>query len=186
MIKTVNDYYDKLYEMFPNVSKQDIKAIVKYGWQKFYNYNLQGCDILIKDSNSKDFWMYIGQMFDDSLEHYNYYKKKLIRKIRTVYSQKHRNEPKDNIYYMPISINDYDKVFNNGFKVYNRYVYKILDEAKIRMKNPLYIFKIELPFYAGLSPKLNYFNLENAELVYIRKNTLTMSELQVESKNYDL
>jgi hypothetical protein len=45
MIKTVEDYYDRLYEMFPEVPKEDVRRSVNYGWRKFYWYNLRGCDV---------------------------------------------------------------------------------------------------------------------------------------------
>lgn len=185
MIKTDNDYYDKLYEMFPDVPKENIRAAVKYGWQKFYGYNLEGCDMVIKDGKSNDFWMYIGELYGEALKHFQYYRMKLIRKIREKYRRKHKNETPDNVYYIPIPIDAYNKAMNNKLKFYHRYVYKIMDEAKIRIINPIYIFKIKLPFYAGKSFKLNFIDLNNAELMYIRDHALTMNDLKIESKNYE-
>jgi len=52
----------------------------------FYFYNLRNCDTLV--TRSGDFWMYCGQLTTDSVKHYRYYRKKLMRKIRVMYKKK--------------------------------------------------------------------------------------------------
>ena len=86
MIKRIDDYMDRLQEQFPNVPRKDILRIINYGWRMFYFYNLRNCDTLV--TRTGDFWMYCGQLTTDSVKHYRYYRKKLMRKIRVMYKKK--------------------------------------------------------------------------------------------------
>ena len=47
--KTVKDYLEEIQERFPNMHKDDISRIVKYGWRLLCLANLYGCDTLTKD-----------------------------------------------------------------------------------------------------------------------------------------
>ena len=65
MVKYVNDYYEELYKMFPEVPKSDIKRIVNYGWKQIYLINSYGCD--------KQTW--IDTVYSDIENIYKYYAK---------------------------------------------------------------------------------------------------------------
>ena len=56
MIRTVDEYYKRLYELYPNIPKEDIRRIVNYGWRQFYWFNLRGCDVRVK-SRKIGLWM---------------------------------------------------------------------------------------------------------------------------------
>ena len=49
--KEISDYYEKLYEKFPNVPKADIRRIVNYGWRLIYILTLSGIDIKLNNSS---------------------------------------------------------------------------------------------------------------------------------------
>jgi hypothetical protein len=84
-IKTVNDYYEEMYKLFPQISKKDIQRILNYGFKSLYLHNSYGGDTLITDSN---FWCYIGTLRNDSLKHFKYYINKLSVKLRILYKRK--------------------------------------------------------------------------------------------------
>jgi uncharacterized protein (DUF433 family) len=46
-VKTINDYFEILYAKYPNVPKEDIRRILKYGWKSLYLHNSYGGDIFI-------------------------------------------------------------------------------------------------------------------------------------------
>ena len=51
--KEISDYYEKLYEKFPNVPKADIRRIVNYGWRLIYILTLSGIDIKLNNGSNK-------------------------------------------------------------------------------------------------------------------------------------
>ena len=101
-IKTIKDYYKQLKEQFPDVSENDIKKICSFGWKSLYLHNSYGGDVCINDSN---FWCYIGHLKKNSLDYYNYYRKKLALKIRVLYKRKKIQW--DGYYYFALTDNQY-------------------------------------------------------------------------------
>ena len=77
---TIIDYIPILQEYFPYLSKKDIKNIIQYGWKLIYSSNCYGCDTLVTSQKYK-FWFYIGGLCNDSIRHFTYYKKRLMRKL---------------------------------------------------------------------------------------------------------
>lgn len=47
MIKTYEDYVDKMCELFPEIQKEDIYNIIKYGSKKMFMYISEGHDFTI-------------------------------------------------------------------------------------------------------------------------------------------
>ena len=84
-IKRISDYYEALYELYPEVPKKDIERILNYGWKSLYLHTVYGGDTLILD---KDIWCYIGRLTKDSVKHLHYYIKKLTVKLRVLYKRK--------------------------------------------------------------------------------------------------
>ena len=80
--KTVKDYYNDMYKLFPDVPKEDVRRALNYGWKCLYLYNSRGADTIIKD---KSFWCYIGYLKKNSLDYFSYYIKKLALKLRILY-----------------------------------------------------------------------------------------------------
>lgn len=68
-IRTVEYYYDKVQEKFPDVERWEIDKILKYGMRSFYTHNLYGGDVLLK---SPYFTLYSGKMFGSNLVFYHY------------------------------------------------------------------------------------------------------------------
>jgi len=63
-ITNVNDYVDKVHEKFPEISKEDIKRILVYGWKMIVQYVSAGNDITM---TSHDYFFFIGRIPKNSL-----------------------------------------------------------------------------------------------------------------------
>lgn len=171
--KTIKDYYNKIYSIFPLVSKQDINRILIYSWKSVYTHNSYGGDVLIR---GKDLWCYIGVLKKDPLKHFYHYIRKLTIKLRVLYKRKQIQW--DGYYYFALSDQQYkfylEQKNKRGrpkkyFKFGPMYLYKILDECKINEHYKRYIFKV--PYISELKIKqfTNGFVTNNAELLLVRE-----------------
>ena len=104
VLKTIQDYYDQICAEYPNIPKSDIKRILQYGWKSLYLHNSYGGDTLI---NRNGFWFYCGQLMNDSLKYFEYYKNKMRIKLRIMYKRKHI--PWDGYYYFALTQNQYNE-----------------------------------------------------------------------------
>ena len=104
MLKEVKDYIPELQKKFPYLCKKDIKTIVDYGWRALYYYTLFGCDTLV---TKQGFWCYIGFLTKDSFKHFNYYIKKLCRKIKMIYRKNKGIKDWDGYYYIGLNEEEY-------------------------------------------------------------------------------
>lgn len=189
MITDINDYIPRLQELFPTVPKKDIKRIVEYGWRMFYFYNLRGCDTLLK-SNKYKYWMYCGQLQNDPVKHYHYYRLMLRRKLRSLYAKK--KVQWDGYYYTFISEEEYSKYFNRKgrkrkhFTLNNKVAFKIFDEAKLFYNSAKYIAKFRYITDMGYSFFKKEFECSNLEIVLIRDRPDTFKDIMISMNNYEL
>lgn len=186
--KTIKDYYQQIYNLFPQISKQDINRILTFSWKSVYLHNSYGGDLLIA---SKDLWCYMGNLKGDSLKHFYYYIRKLTTKLRVIY--KRRKIEWDGYYYFALSDSQYKqfteqknrrgrprKYFNFG----PVYLYQILDECKINEYSKRYIFKI--PYITRLKIKQFIPELitDKAELI-ITRNPLKFKDILIHDNEYE-
>lgn len=187
-IKTINDYYNIMQEKFPEVDIKDIKRILQFGFKSLYLHNSYGGDTLIKDN---DLWCYIGNLTNDSLKHFNYYARKLAVKIRVLYKRK--KIPWDGYYYFALTDDEYQKYLDQKnskgrprkkFKYGDVYMYRILEECKIREHALKHIFKI----YYGSDFGYGFFkkNLitDKAEQI-IEREPLKFEDILVNNNKYE-
>lgn len=187
-VKTINDYFEQMYAKYPDVPKEDIRRILKYGWKSLYLANSYGGDTFIQDNNT---WCYIGSLASDSLKHFNYYKRKLSTKIRILY--KRLKIKWDGYYYFALT----DKQYNNylsqkkgrgrpkkHFEFGPVMLYQILDECKISESSKRYIFRI--PYISQLKYKYYIPDLrtDKAELI-IQRDSLKFKDILVNENDYD-
>lgn len=186
--KTIKDYYDTIYQMFPSISKVDIERILKFCWKSLYLHNSYGGDVLLSDNS---FWCYIGSLKKDSLQHFYYYIKKLTIKLRVLYKRKKINW--NGYYYFALSDSQYKayqeqknkrgrprKYFNFG----TVYLYQILDECKINEHYKRYIFKV--PIITTLKQKqyVKQFISDSAQMILIRE-PLKFKDILVYENEYE-
>ncbi len=171
-VKTIKDYYEIIYSKFPEVSKQDIKRILNYGWKSLYLHNSYGGDVFLSDKN---LWCYIGFLKRNSLQYFAYYKRKLRIKIRVLYRRK--KIPWDGYYYFALTEKQYEnylaqmnkrgrkrKKFNYG----NIILYKIKEECKVIGSNRKYIFRVPYLSDFGFAFYKPDFTTDKAELIETR------------------
>lgn len=169
----IQDYYHTMFEMFPNVPKHDIKLILNFSWKSLYLHNSYGGDTQIRDNN---FWFYIGNLKGNPLDHFKYYIKKLIIRIRVLYNR--RKIKWDGYYYFSLSESAYQKYLEQKnkkgrakkcFNFGEVFMYQIFDECKISESNNKYIFRI--PYISTISFKFRVPELitNKAELIIVRE-----------------
>lgn len=172
-IKKVSDYYEALYELYPEVPKKDIERIMNYGWKLLYLHNIYGGDTLIQD---KGIWCYIGKLTKDSVKHFHYYIKKLAIKLRVLYKRK--KIPYNGYYYFALSDSQYENFLSQHnkrgrkrktFQYGNQVLYKILDECRINEYSRKYIFKVPIITDMGFRLYKENFTSGEAELVETRE-----------------
>lgn len=179
---TIQDYYERMYKLFPNIPKKDIRTILRDGWRLLYLHNSFGADTLIRD---KDFWCYIGYMQSDSVKWFEYYIKKLCTKIR--FSFRRKRTKWDGNYYFSISKEMYEKYKNNKEKEFDfGYVlmFKIFDECNLRNYTHRCIFKI--PYEDnGYTFEIQDLVTDKAELI-LEREPLTFKDVMTSNNKYSV
>lgn len=185
--KTLKDYLEQVYEAFPQVQKRDINTILVFSWKSLYLHNSYGGDTIIIDNG---FWLYIGNLKKDPMDHFFYYIRKLTVKLRVLYRRKRKEW--DGYYYFALSNTQYQhyldqkkkkgrprKYFNFG----TVYLYEILDECKINEYYKRYIFRI--PYISKLKIKQFVRDLtsDKAELI-ITREPLKFKDISVDENEY--
>lgn len=151
-LATVEKYYPKIKERFPDLRMKQIERIVKFGLRSYYTINLYGGDVLLK---SPYFTMYTGKMFKSNLVFYQYWKIKYKIKLRIKYRRS--KQEYDGFYYFGLTdelYNEYKSLLKptgrrrQKFTFKKVYLYKILDECLLdrRFKH---IFKVAYPTDIG-------------------------------------
>lgn len=186
-VKTIQDYYQKLFELYPTLPKVDIKRIALYGWKSFYLHNSYGGDTLI---NRNGFWFYCGQLMNDPLKYFEYYKKKMRIKLRIMYKRK--RIPWDGYYYFALTQNQYNEYLGQKNKrgrprkrfTFSKIIlYKIYDECNISESNRVAIFKLPMPTDLGISLYKEELTTDKAELILVRQ-PLKFQDILLSNYNY--
>ena len=187
--KTIKDYYEQIYELFPEVSKSDINIILNFMWKSLYLHNSYGGDTV---SVGNGFWFYIGNLCKNPIDHFYYYIKKLTVKLRVLYK---RNKIEwDGYYYFALSNSQYQQYINQKkkrgrprkyFTFGSVFLYQILDECKINEHYKKYIFRI--PYISLIKPRIFVQDLvsDKAELI-IERQPLKFKDILVNDNEYDV
>lgn len=185
----VKDYYSYIKEQFPEVSMADIKRILNYGFKQVYLLNSFGGDLCIKDN---DFWCYMGTLTNNSLRHFHYYVNKLTVRLRVLYKRK--NIQWDGYYYFALTDKQYEDYVSQQntkgrkrkkFKYGNQYLFKMLDECKLREYNRKYIFRVPVGYDLGFVLYKPDYVTTDAELI-ITRDSQKFEDILVNNNKYDL
>lgn len=188
-ITTIKDYYEEIYQRFPDVPKEDIRRILDYGWKSLYLHNSYGGDTLVSDN---DLWCYIGKLKKDPLKHFQYYIRKLIIRLRVLYRR--RKIEWDGYYYFGLSESAYQKYLEQKnkkgrpkkyFNYGKVFMYLLLDECKIAEHSSKYIFRI--PYITKVNFKFYVPELitDQAELI-ITREPLKFKDILTYYNNYEI
>ena len=186
-LKKAQDYYEQLFALYPDVPKRDIKRIMQYGLKSFLLHNNYGGDVLLQNHRM---WLYCGKLMADSIKYFDYYKRKMITKLRI--NHKRLDIPWDGYYYFGLYKHQYEtykqqknkrgrpkKHFSYG----NVVLYKYFDECNLRNSGAVAIFKITLQADFGLSLYKIDFKTDKAELV-LERNPLTFKDILISNYKY--
>lgn len=181
-ITNVNDYVEKVHEKFPELSENEIRRILIYGWKMIIKYVSSKNDILIQ---SKEIFCFIGRIPKDSLKAFEIYYHKLANRISFMF-QRTKSEW-DGYYYFSRSENQYidylkqkrrkNKIFKNVF------LYKLLEELKVREPYNPYIFRLDENITDKSHKYYPEIKTDKAELV-IQRDPLKMQDLMVSNNKY--
>ena len=187
-IKTIKDYYDQMYELYPNVKKSDIKKILNFGWKSLFQHNNYGGDVLIRDNDS---FIYFGRLMKDSGHWFNYYKKKLSIKIKILFKRRTRGIPWDGYYYFALD-KQREKEFwaqkntkgrpRTTFTFGPIILFKIKEECIAREAEKCIILRVPMNMDLGWHVFKRQSTLKNVEVVLQRNNKL--ADILVTNNNF--
>lgn len=186
--KSIQNYYEKMYELYPTIPKEDIRRILQYGYKSLYLHNSYGGDVLI---SRKDFWFYIGRLMNDSIGWFKYYIKKMCVKLRVMYKRKQIQW--NGYYYFALSKNQYEAYLNQknkrgrpkkNFKFSKVYLYKIYDECNISESGNVAIFRIPMPLDLGFTAYKEEITTDKAECILVRE-PLTLNDILLSVYEYE-
>ena len=174
-IKTVNDYVDMVYEIHPDLTKEEIKRILFYGWKMILQYVSFGNDVQIL---SNKFFFFIGKIPVSALAAFNTYCYKLAKRIQYMFR---RTQSKwDGYYYFARTESQYKEYLSQNKRKYkifqNVFLYKLLDECKIKEHSKPYIFRLEEDKTAWFSKFYKEIKTNKAELI-IQRDPLKMKDI---------
>lgn len=185
--KTIQDYYNDICKEYPSIPEQDIKRILLYGWKSLYLHNSYGGDVVL---NKQGFWFYSGQLMNDSIKYFQYYKRKMRVKLRVMYKRK--NISWDGYYYFALTSNEYNEYLNQKNKkgrprkyfTFNRVIlYKIYDECNISESNRVAIFRMPMIVEQGFTIYKEQLYTDKAELILVRE-PLKFNDILLSKYNY--
>ena len=186
-LKKVQDYYEQLFELYPDIPQRDIKRIMQFGLKSFLMHNNYGGDVLL---NSHTKWLYCGKLMKDSIKYYEYYRRKMIIKLRI--NHKRLNIPWDGYYYFGLIQSQYDKYLQQKnkrgrpkkhFDFGNIVLYKYFDECNLRNNGAVAIFRITFQTDFGLSLYKPNFKTDKAELI-LEREPLTFKDILASNYKY--
>ncbi len=181
-ITDVNDYVDIVWEQFPELSREDVKRILVYGWKMILQYKSFGNDIQVLAPN---FFFFIGQIPVKALTLFNTYCYKLAKRIQ--YMFKRTKSEWDGYYYFARTENQYKEYLKQNRKKYkvfkNVQLYKLLDECKVAEHTKPYIFRLKEDKTQWMKKFYEEIRTKNAELVIVR-DSLNMKTLMTSANDY--
>lgn len=186
---TIEDYLPKVCEAFPDIPKEDIKVILNYGWRLIYIATLMGCDVLITSTSNK-FWFYIGNLCKDSLRHFEYYKKQLIRKMLFIYK---RTKPEESTtYYLALTKEEYEEMIKPKrgrkkckYTYSNKLIFKYKDACKLYYSSYPCIVMFDHILDVGFRKMYKTITINNPKIIEV-KQASTFKDVLVDNNEYDL
>lgn len=181
-ITNVNDYVDSVHEKFPELTKEEVKRILVYGWKMIIQYVSGGNDISM--ITNKEF-MFIGKIPTSGLEMFKTYCYKLSKRI--AYMFKKSNAKWDGYYYFARSENQYKDYLAQSKKQYkvfkDVFLFKLLEEVKIKYSYAPYIFRLSEDKTNWMHKYYPEIRTKNAELI-IARDALSMKDIMVSENKY--
>lgn len=181
-ITTVNDYVDVVHEQFPELTKQEIKRILSYGWKMILQYKSFGNDIHVL---TPTFFFFIGQIPVSALSAFKTYCYKLAKRIQ--YMFRRTRAEWDGFYYFARSERQYIEYLSQNRKKIKTFenvmLFKLLDECKITEHSKPYIFRLKEDKTMWMKKFYKEIKTRNAELI-ITRDSLKMKNIMTSANKY--
>ena len=178
----INDYVDSVHEKFPELSREDVKRILVYGWKMILQYVRAGNDVSM--ITNKEF-MFIGIIPSSGLTVFKNYCYKLSKRIAYMFQR--TKSQWDGYYYFTRSESqyiDYLSQKNRKYKVFkNVFLYKLLEEIKIKDPQSPYIFRLNEDKTKWMHKYYKEIKTENAELIVVR-DPLNMQNIMTSENKF--
>ena len=178
----VNDYVDEVQEQFPELTKEEIKRILVYGWKMILQYKSSGNDIQVLTPN---LFFFIGRIPVNALSVFKTYCYKLAKKIE--YMFKRTKSEWDGCYYFARTENQYKEYLEQNRKKYKTFknvlLFKLLDECKVKESGKQYIFRLIEDKTSWMKKYYKEIRTKNAELIIVR-DPLNMKTLMTSANDY--
>jgi hypothetical protein len=186
METTVKDYVSKIQKEFPMFSEKEINDIMIAGFRRVHFFIKTGCDVLFTSPIYKVLF-YFGELTNNSLKHYEYYKWKYKQRLRVLWRLLKLGKDWNKYYYFGLNEGQYEEYcsqINTGrgrkrknFKLKNILFVKIMDEM-IPNKAYKHFFRVKFPIDLGFSyyweeykGEVEYLGFRNEEnIININKN----------------
>ena len=174
-ITKIDDYVKQVHEIHSDISEEEIKKILKYGWKMILQYVSYGNDVSII---SPKFFFFIGKIPVSTLAIFNNYCYKLAKRIQ--YMFRRTKEKWDGYYYFARTEEQYkDYLSQNKKKIKtfkNVKLFRLLEECKITEHGKPYIFRLNEDKTAWFSKFYKEIKTKNAELI-IQRDPLKMKDI---------
>lgn len=141
MIKELDDYLDVLNRKYPQISRQELKNVIEYGFSTFYFLNKKGADIQI---HNEKYTAYCGKMFIDNHKRVLYNNVKARIKLRLKYN--YAQEIYNGLYYF--GLNDVEwEFYQSQMASKRRNKIKFIDLKLYKIKEECYLDKSKTHFF---------------------------------------
>lgn len=174
-ITNVNDYVKSVHEKFPELTEQEVKRILVYGWKMIIQYVSAGNDVSI--ATNKEF-LFIGKIPSSALAAFNTYCYKLAKRIAYMFGR--TKSEWDGYYYFVRTEDQYKDYLSQSRKKYkvfkNVYLFKLLEELRIAYPSTPYIFRLNEDKTKWMKKFYPEIRTKNAELIIVR-DALTMNDI---------
>ena len=181
-VKKINDYVDSVHEKFPELSREDVKRILVYGWKMILQYVRAGNDVSM--ITNKEF-MFIGKIPSNRLTLFRNYCYKLSKRI--AYMFKRTNSQWDGYYYFTRGENqyiDYLSQKKRKYKIFKDvFLYKLLEELKVANPSAQYIFRLKEDKTSWMTKYYKEIKTDNAELIIVR-DSLNMHDIMTSENKF--
>lgn len=179
---TIKDYVDAVHEKFPELTKDEVKRILTYGWKMILQYACGGNDIAIRTNTE---FVFIGRIPTNALKAFHRYYEQLAKRIRFLF-KKTRSEW-DGYYYFTRSERQYQDYLSQSRKKHkvfkDVFLYKLLEEIKVDRPSNQYIFRLDEPKMSRMKKYYPELRTKNAELIIVR-DPLKMTDIMTSQNKF--
>lgn len=180
IIKTIEDYIPLVHDKYPELSIQEIRKILNFGWRRYYYVNLMGCDMLVKDDATHKITAFTGRLYTDAFKAYNAVKVK--RRLYERMLVKLKKIKWDGYYYVGFTCEQYNNLIKDLDSNRKKYI-ELCDKIYTRCIEELrhdrgvdYIFKFKYSSYVGFRFYQKKLRINKKDFHFVELNNLNICQ----------